>query len=378
MNVDDYRAEIRRVIAGFVPCMPSWEEDGHLPRELFSALAAAGAFRERWALGPVAGLPLARVLVEELAEHNAGAALAVSLHSEVFLHALHRAGGHAEILEGALDGSVIGCAAVTEPGAGSDVPAVTTSARREGDQWRLTGTKCLITNAGRATHVLVLARTGDARSFGLFVVPLSGVTPTRFVPTLGVRSADTAVLDLDVTVPGTAVVGNPRAGLVQLLRVLDFERLAAAAGLVATARAAMALALAHMRDRTAFSARLFDHQVLRHRMAWHWARVSAVAALLDAAMKPGHGDEVSHSAVAAVKLVAASDCADAVDAALQAFGGRGYTEDFPLARMYRDVRLTRIGGGTDEMLCEVIAANLDTDDALSATLVRGIAERGGW
>ncbi|SDJ46471.1 citronellyl-CoA dehydrogenase [Lentzea albidocapillata subsp. violacea] len=378
MNVDDYRAEIRRVIAGLVPCMPSWEEDGHLPRELFRALAAAGAFRERWALGPVGGLPLARVLVEELAVHNAGAALAVSLHSEVFLHALHRAGGQAEILEGALDGSVIGCAAVTEPGAGSDVPAVTTSARREGDRWRLTGTKCLITNAGRATHVLVLARTGDARSFGLFVVPLSGVTPTRFVPTLGVRSADTAVLDLDVTVPSTAVVGNPRAGLVQLLRVLDFERLAAAAGLIATARAAMALALAHMRDRTAFSARLFDHQVLRHRMAWHWARVSAVAALLDVAMTPVHGDEVSHSAVAAAKLVAARDCADAVDAALQAFGGRGYTEDFPLARMYRDVRLTRIGGGTDEMLCEVIAANLDTDDSLSATLVRGIAERGGW
>ncbi|SFQ95819.1 citronellyl-CoA dehydrogenase [Lentzea waywayandensis] len=378
MNVDDYRARVRRAIVGFVPCMPSWEEDGHLPRELFRSLAAAGAFRERWALGPVAGLPLARVLVEELAAHNGGAALAVSLHSEVFLHALHRAGGQAEIIEGALDGSVIGCAAVTEPGAGSDVPAVTTSARREGDRWRLNGTKCLITNAGRATHVLVLARTDGARSFGLFVVPLAGVTPTRFVPTLGVRSADTAVLDLDVTVSGTAVLGNPRAGLVQLLRVLDFERLAAAAGLVATARAAMTLALAHMRDRTAFSARLFDHQALRHRMAWHWARVSAVAALLDTAMTPVHGNEVSHSAVAAAKLVAARDCADAVDAAMQAFGGRGYTEDFPLARMYRDVRLTRIGGGTDEMLCEVIAANLDADDSLSAALVRELAERGGW
>lgn len=377
-DVHDYRSRVRRVIAGFVPDLPSWEQDGHLPRELFHRLAAAGAFRDRWARGPVEGLPLARALVEELAVHNGGAALAVSLHSEVFLHALHRAGAHAEIVEGALDGSVIGCAAVTEPGAGSDVPAVTTSARRDGDQWRLRGTKCLITNAGRATHVLVLARTGEARSFGLFVVPLSEVTVARFVPTLGVRSVDTAVLDLDVTAPGTAVVGNPRAGLVQLLRVLDFERLAAAAGLIATARAAMGLAVAHLRDRTAFSARLFDHQALRHRLAWHWARVSAVAALLDAVVAPGHGDEVSHAAVAAVKLIAARDCADAVDAALQAFGGRGYTEDFPLARMYRDVRLTRIGGGTDEMLCEVIASNLDVDDPLSAALVRDIATRGGW
>lgn len=377
-DVDDYRSRVRRVIAGFVPDMPSWERDGHLPRELFSGLATAGAFRHRWARGPVAGLPLARALVEELAVHNGGAALAVSLHSEVFLHALHRAGTHAELVEGAIDGSVIGCVAVTEPGAGSDVPAVTTYAQSEGDQWRLRGTKCLITNAGRATHVLVLARTGDARSFGLFVVPLSEVAVTRFVPTLGVRSADTAVLELDATVPGTAVVGSPRAGLVQLLRVLDFERLAAAAGLVATARAAMALAVAHLRDRTAFSARLFDHQSLRHRMAWHWARVSAVAAMLDVAATPGHGGELSHPAVAAVKLIAARDCADAVDAALQAFGGRGYTEDFPLARMYRDVRLTRIGGGTDEVLCEVIASNLDADDPLNAALVRDIAARGGW
>ncbi|ANZ39764.1 hypothetical protein BBK82_30720 [Lentzea guizhouensis] len=372
--MNDYRAKVRQVVAGFVPDMPSWEQDGHLPRELFRALGAVGVFRDRWALGPVGGLALARVLVEELAVHNGGAALAVSLHSEVFLHALHRAGGHEEVVEGALDGTVIGCAAVTEPGAGSDVPAVTTSARRENGRWRLRGTKCFVTNAGRATHGLVLARTGDARSFGLFLVPLSGVA--RFVPTLGVKSADTAVLDLDVA--DAAVVGNPRAGLVQLLRVLDFERLAAAAGLVATARAAMGLAIAHMRERTAFTARLFDHQALRHRMAWHWARVQAVDALLDAATTPGPGGEVSHSAVAAVKLIAARDCADAVDAALQAFGGRGYTEEFPLARMYRDLRLTRIGGGTDEMLCEVIASNLDADDPLNATLVRGIAERGGW
>ncbi|MFD4673348.1 acyl-CoA dehydrogenase family protein [Lentzea sp. NPDC058450] len=368
-----YRARVRGVVAGFVPEMPRWEQDGHLPRELFRALGAAGAFRERWAPGPVGGLPLARVLVEELAVHNGGAALAVSLHSEVFLHALHRSGGHDEIVQEALDGTVVGCAAVTEPGAGSDVPAITTSAKLENGRWRLRGTKCFITNAGRATHGLVLARTEEAR-FGLFLVELSGVD--RFVPTLGVKSADTAVLDLDVE--NAAPVGNPRAGLVQLLRVLDFERIAAAAGLVATARAAMGLATAHMRERKAFNARLFDHQALRHRMAWHWARVEAVAALLDIATTPGQGGEVSHSAVAAVKLLAARDCADAVDAALQAFGGRGYTEEFPLARMYRDVRLTRIGGGTDEMLCEVIAANLDVDDAHSAALIRDIAGRGGW
>ncbi|MGI5500132.1 acyl-CoA dehydrogenase family protein [Lentzea sp. CA-135723] len=371
--MNDYRAKVRRVVAGFVPDMPQWERDGHLPGELFRELGAAGAFHERWALGPVGGLPLARILVEELAVHNGGAALAVSLHSEVFLHALHRAGGHDEIVRKALDGTVIGCAAVTEPGAGSDVPAVTTSATLDQGRWRLRGTKCFITNAGRATHGLVLARTGNAR-FGLFLTELSGVD--RFVSTLGVKSADTAVLNLDVD--NAEAVGNPRAGLVQLLRVLDFERIAAAAGLIAMAKTAMGFAIAHMRERNAFGTRLFDHQALRHRIAWHWARVEAVATMLDTATTPGHGGEVSHSAVAAVKLLAARDCADAVDAALQAFGGRGYTEEFPLARMYRDVRLTRIGGGTDEMLCEVIAANLDADDSLSAAFVRDIADRGGW
>ena len=361
-----YRERAREVVRSFAPDAPEWERAGHLPRALFTALGSAGIFRDRWRHGAVSGLPFARAMVEELALVNGGAALAVSIHSEVFVNALYQFGGsrHHEVLQRALGGEAVGCIAATEAGGGSDLAAIRVQATRTTSGWHLDGAKCFTTNAGRASHALVLARTaGHGQEFTLFLVPLDahGVRIKGFFNTLGVRSADTAAIEFDVDLPESAVVGRPGSGMFFILKVLDFERVAAATGLVAGARYALGLAVAYMRDRTQFGKRLFDHQALRHRLTDRWAEVEAAAALLDRACEPVRGTFLGHHQVAAAKLVAARSCGAAIDEVLQVFGARGFTEAYPLERMYRDARLTRIGGGTDEVLREIISLHLDVE-----------------
>jgi alkylation response protein AidB-like acyl-CoA dehydrogenase len=121
------------------------------------------------------------------------------------------------------------------------------------------------------------------------------------------------------------------------------------------------LAMAYMRERKQFGKRLFDHQALRHRIVDRWAEVEAAAALLERACQSARGNYLPHHEVAAVKLVAARSCGGAIDEALQIFGARGFTDAYPIERMYRDARLTRIGGGTDEVLREIVALYLDAE-----------------
>jgi alkylation response protein AidB-like acyl-CoA dehydrogenase len=363
-----YRARVRTALEPFLGQTDTWEREGHLPRELFAALGEAGAFRERWEAGAVGGLPFTRALTDEIAPYNGGAALALSIHSEVFAQALLRFGGpaHADTLRDALDGRAVGCVALTEPGGGSDLYSMATAAVREEDGgWRLTGLKRYTTNVGRATHVLALARTGAGpNAFSLFLVPLDrpGVRVTQFFDTMGMRSADTGGVAFDLRLDASALVGRPHAGLMYTLKLLDYERIAASMGLVSAARAALRLAAAHLRERTQFGKRLFDHQALSQRLADRWAETQAADALIDAACRGARGDQLPHDLVAAAKLVAARSSCATIDEALQLLGGRGYTEDYPLERMYRDCRLARIGGGTDEMLRQIIATCLDVPD----------------
>ncbi len=377
LTTSAYRLQVRAAFEPFRDQVGEWERAGHLPRELFTALGAAGIFRQRWAAGPAGGLALAMEMVEELSPVNGGAALAVSIHSEVFTHALHRFGGPAHVgtRDDALAGQAVGCVAITEPSGGSDLYSMQTAAvRTTAGGWQLTGTKRFTTNAGCATHALVLARTGSLESVAsLFLVPLDqpGVRIARFLGTLGVRSADTAAIEFDLRLTDDAVVGRVDAGLLYALKLLDYERIFVATGLVASARAALALATVHMRTRTQFGKRLFDHQALAHRVAERWAETEAAAALIDAACRAARGDHLPHHLVAAAKLVAARAGIAAIDEAIQIFGGRGFTEDYPLERMYRDARLARIGGGTDEMMCQVIGMHLDVPDPVAtATLER--------
>jgi alkylation response protein AidB-like acyl-CoA dehydrogenase len=370
-DASDYKEQVRAALEPFIQQFSSWERDGHLPAQFFAVLGEAGLFRERWAKGAVGGHYLIRALLDELAPLNAGAALALSIHSEVFTHALARFGSEAQrpLLEGALAGQVIGCFAATESGGGSDLPGLRATAAQTGDSWHLQAEKRYITNVGRATHVLVLANSVTGRhGLCLFCVPLDrpGVTIRGFYKTLGVCSADTAALSIDTVLEPTDVIGRPGAGLLMALRLLDFERLAGASALVAGAENALKLAGAWARRRQQFGVRLFDHQALRHRLADRWADVYAARAALDATCHRLGEPSLPHVEIAATKLLAARAASLTADETLQIFGARGYTTAYPVEQMYRDVRLTRIGGGTDEMMREIIAASLDVADSAAA------------
>jgi alkylation response protein AidB-like acyl-CoA dehydrogenase len=365
---DEYRQLVKAALAPFASEVDAWERGGHLPRSLFRALGEAGAFRQRWQRGPVEGHPLARILVEELIAVNGGAALAVSIHSEVFVHALVRFGGekYEDLLTDALAGSAIGCFAATEATGGSDLGALRATASEDKAGWRLRAEKRYTTNAGAATHVLILANSQiGRRGPSLFCLPMTrpGVEVRGYFETLGVRSADTSALSIDAAIGPADVVGRLGTGMRIALLLLDFERLAGAAGTLSGAETALRLARAWARRRSQFGARLIDHQALRHRLADRWADLYAARAALDRTCQRLAGEQVPHVEIAATKLFAVRAASLAVDEVLQIFGARGYTAAYPLERMYRDVRLTRIGGGTDEMMRDIVASHLDCSDA---------------
>ncbi|GAB7101783.1 acyl-CoA dehydrogenase family protein [Streptomyces phaeofaciens JCM 4814] len=378
--LDAYRSLIRSGLEAWADKAESWDDVGHLPQAVFRSLGEAGVFRERWSRGRGPGLAYSVVLAEETARINSGLGLAATLHNETFIGTLRhlaRNSAQQETLDRAMDGTVIGCFAVTEPTGGSDIGAVRTSAERRAGFWRITGQKRFISNAGTATHMLCVTRAeGDLLAF---ILPIAqpGVTVEGFYPKLGTNGCDAALLRIDTEVPDTARLGARGSGMVGVQRALELERVAVSAQLIQAARQAQGVALAWARRRKQFGSRLIEHQALAHRWADHDAEILTVEALLNSVLLLATDDRPIGGYVAALKLRAADVAQRVVDTALQTFGGRGYTTNFPIERMARDVRLARIGAGTDEVLRELIARRLDRphpafDEALDDIVERDI------
>jgi alkylation response protein AidB-like acyl-CoA dehydrogenase len=359
--LDAYRRAVREALEPWAGKADDWDAIGHLPRGIFEDLAAHGVFRERWDRGRGPGLAYSVVLAEETAGLSLGLGIAATLHNETFvgtLRHLARNDYHRGVLQAALGGHAIGCFAVTEPTGGSDIGAVQTRAVRQAESWHITGRKRFISNAGTATHMLCVARSDE----GLltFVLPVAGpgVTIEGFYPKLGTNGCDAALLRIDADVPAAAQLGARGAGMVAVQRALELERVAVSAQMILFARRAQGLALAWARRREQFGRRLIEHQALAHRWADYEAELLAVEALLNSVLMLAADDRPIGVLAAALKLRATHLAQDVVDTALQTFGGRGYTSNFPIERMARDVRLSRIGAGTDEVLRELLATRL--------------------
>lgn len=346
-------------------CGMSIAKDGHLNRELFMTIGAAGVLADRWAFGRARGVTLAVELVQRVSDVDGGLALAVSLNSEVVTGTVREFGRSdylADFVADLLSGDAIGCFALTEVSGGSDIAAVQTVATHEGATVRLRGRKRYISNAGTATHALVLARTESGH--GLYAVPLDapGVVRERYFEKAGVDSCDATELSFDVELPSDALVGPADRGLALVQRALFFERLMVAAVTVSAARRAVGIASAYARVRTQFGKRLIEHEALSHRLAESDARTRGLEAHLDAVVHAIQTGKARVADVAALKLVAANTASHVIDEALQLCGARGYTGAFGLSKMWRDVRLARIGAGTDEVLREVIVSRLSRPD----------------
>jgi acyl-CoA dehydrogenase/citronellyl-CoA dehydrogenase len=265
-----------------------------------------------------------------------------------------------------LGGRAVAAIAVTEPAAGSDVAGMTTTARRVEGGWLISGAKMFITNAALADVIIVAARggAGAARHAGIstFIVErgAEGMHLGGPLQKVGWHSSDTREIAFESCfVPDDRLLGAEGRGFAQIMQAFQVERTALAGMALGLAETAIQDAVAHAREREAFGGPLTGFQALRHRLADMRTSLEAARLLTyQAAARFDAGHPEAATSVAMAKLLAARVACDVVDDAVQIFGGYGFIEETPIAMHYRDARILRIGGGTDEIQLEIIAKRM--------------------
>lgn len=358
------------VAAEVAPHVADWERDGLLPRELHRTFAAVGLLGVGFAeqVGGSGGDSIDAAIVTEEILHGGGSGGVVAslfTHGIALPHIVRS--GNPELIERyvrpTLAGALIGALAVTEPGGGSDVAGLRTRAVRDGDGWIVNGSKTYITSGVRADFVTAAVRTGGPGWSGISLLVIDKGLPGFWVGApldkMGWRCSDTAELSFDdVRVPAGNLVGAEGEGFTAIMQQFQPERLALAVQAYATAQRCLDLTLGWVKDRETFGRPLASRQVVRHKLAEMarqvWAARAATRAAYDLWLDTG--DAVTEVSMA--KNTACAACDHVVDQAVQLFGGLGYMRDSEVERHYRDSRILRIGGGTDEIMNDVIAKRL--------------------
>ena len=364
----------RFVQAEINPHVDEWERDGRFPaHELFRKLGQQGFLGitkpERYGgLGLDWSYSLA--FCEALGEIDCGAVpMAIGVQTDMATPALARFGSdelREEYLKPAIAGEQVACVGVSEVGAGSDVAAIRTHARRDGGDYVINGSKMWITNGAQADWMCMLANTGESgshRNKSLIVVPLKqqGVTVARTLDKLGMRASDTAQLFFeDVRVPVRYRIGEEGAGFTYQMQQFQEERLWGAAQSVRYMERAIDAIVEYARERTVFGAPLLDNQVVHFRLAELQTEIEALRALVYRAVEQMVGGEDVTRLASMAKLKAGRLVREVADSCLQYYGGTGFMNENPISRMYRDGRLLSIGGGADEVMLGIIAKYMGT------------------
>ena len=365
------RASVREFVAREIaPHMDEWERAGELPRALHEKAGAAGLLGVGYPeeVGGSGGSILhTMVVVEEMIQGGGSSGLCAGLftHGIAIPHIL-AAGAPDQIerfVRPALAGTRIGALAVTEPDAGSDVARIKTRAAREGGHYVVNGAKTYITSGLRADFVTTAVRTGGEGHRGLSLLVIEKGTPGfsagKRLEKMGWWCSDTAELAFaDARVPAANLVGAEGAGFRQIMQHFVSERLALATQAYATAQRCLDLAIRWAKAREAFGSRLADKPVIRHKLA-EMARQTDVAReyVRAVAGRFAAGEDVGREAAMA-KNTAVYACQSVVDEAVQIHGGMGCMRESEVERHYRDARILGIGGGTNEIMNEVIAERM--------------------
>jgi acyl-CoA dehydrogenase len=363
------REFVRREVA---PYLQDWEDAGEVPRSLHVAAAKQGllgvAFPE--SVGGGGGDLLDSIAVQEaMFEAGASSGLMAALFTGGIAVPHIAASGNAELVDRfvrpTLAGEKIGALAITEPGGGSDVAAVRTTARREGDSYVVDGTKTFVTSGVRADFVTVAVRTGGPGHGGISLLVVEkgtpGFTVDRSLAKMGWHCSDTAELGFaDVHVPAANLVGAEDSGFAQVAEQFVVERIALAVHGYGIAGRALALTAAYCRVRETFGRPLIDNQVVRHRLVEMHRQVDVARTYVHAvaarhvAGAPEDGQSVVAEACLA-KQTAVETAVAVCDAAVQLHGGAGYLHGTEVERHYRDARILPIGGGATEVLTDLAA-----------------------
>ncbi len=376
IHLGEEHEAIRMSAAAFVdreirPRASDWEARGAPPRELYRAAGDAGflgmRYEERWG-GSELDFLATCVLCEELAKGDSvGTAVGLMAQSEFALSAIADEASD-ELKQAwlvpAIRGELIGSIGVSEPGAGSDVSAITTRARREGGDFVISGQKTFITNGTQADFITLAVRTGEAgaRGISLVVFPTDtkGFHVGRQLDKLGARASDTGELFFDeCRIPTSHLVGEEGRGMRYILSHFGGERLVIAAFAVGIMERLIELGLDYAHDRKAFGATLLGFQTWRHRLADMATQLEATRCLnYHAARLLSDRDPTADMVVSMAKLHAASAVQSVASEVLQLHGGYGQMEESPVPRYYRDVAGFSIGAGTSEIMREIISRAL--------------------
>jgi alkylation response protein AidB-like acyl-CoA dehydrogenase len=355
-----------------VPHLQEWEDAGHIDPALWVAAGRQGLlgihFPEEYGGGGVDDFRYRCVVMEELARVGAASVnSAMQLVDDLvgpYLVDLGTDEQQARWLPGLTEGRTTGALAITEPGAGSDLRRISTTATREGNGWRLNGSKTFITNGGLADVLVVVARTdesGGFDAFSLFVVetPTAGFATGKGLDKLGQRAENVAELFFDdVLVPAENLLGVVGQGLASLKQRLPRERLSIGYYGLASAEAALAWTLDHVKQRQIYSGHLSDLQHVRLELADMSTEIDVTRSFVDAAVLAFNEGELTATEAAKVKWWTTALQQRVLDRCLQLFGGYGYIRDYPIARAFVDARIQTIYGGANEVMRDLIGRHL--------------------
>ena len=371
MSWTDERQALQATTAEFVrrevePHLQDWEDAGEIPRSLHLSAAKAGllgvSFPEE--VGGQGGLLDSVAMQEAFFEAGGSSGLAAGLFTGGIALPHMAAHGSREQIDAfvrpTLAGEKIGALAVTEPGGGSDVAGIRTTAVRDGDSYVVNGSKTFITSGVRADFVTTAVRTGGPGHAGVSLLVIEkgtpGFTVDRGMAKMGWHCSDTAELSfVDVRVPATNLVGEENSGFYMIAEQFVVERIALAVHAYGIAARSLALTAAYCRERETFGKPLIARQVVQHKLV-EMQRLVWVARcyVLDTARRHVAGKNVVAEACLA-KQTAVEACAHVVDEAVQLHGGTGYMHGTEVERHYRDARILGIGGGATEVLTDLTA-----------------------
>jgi acyl-CoA dehydrogenase len=370
---ESFRALIREFVdKEVVPSYPGWERAGRMPREVFKRLGSLGvlgmAIPEEYGGGGVSDYRYNVVLQEEASRALVTFSTARTQLDVILPYFLNCANQEQRRrwFPGLADGSLLTAVAMTEPGTGSDLAGMHTTAVRDGDDYIVNGAKTFITGGAQADLVIVVARTStdaDDRRRGLTLLVVEdgmpGFTRGRELEKMGCKVQDTAELSfVDVRVPMSNVLGDVDEAFSYLGLNLPQERLTIAVGAVAQARSAIVEAIAYTKQRSAFGAPVASFQNTKFELAACSTDVEAGQAMVDRGTALHVDGELTAVDAARIKLFCTEMQSRVVDRCLQLFGGYGYIMEYPIARLYNDARVTRIYAGTSEVMKVIIAKSL--------------------
>ena len=349
------------------PHAAAWDSEGEFPRDLFRKAGALGLFGIRidpkWGGSGLDWWSTA-AYIEAMRHSESGSVnMAFMVQSDITIPVIQELGSEEqkqEFLPPAVRGESIGALAVSEPSGGSDVAAIKTSARMDGDDLVISGQKLWITNGCRADFIVLAVRTGPEGHKGISLILFPAKTPGfsvgKKLSKIGNLASDTAELFFDeCRVPKRLVLGEMNKGFYYIMQNFQGERLAAALGSLATIDYAIRKALDYGGERQAFGTPIRKYQVWRHRFAEHLTAIEAGRWLVYRALDLVNRGQPAVREVSMAKLYTSELSQKVIYDCMQIFGGFGYTTEYPIGRMWRDARLSTIGAGTSEIMKEIIA-----------------------